>query len=74
MVPRFPSIPAIDAFQLQPTPFDSNPDPPSSDELDLNLMALLKTNINTARAGGQEDAAMFMEKIYAAAAKFVDGA
>jgi len=25
MVPRFPSIPAIDAFQLQPTPFDSTP-------------------------------------------------
>jgi len=44
------------------------------DELDLNLMALLKTNINTARQGGQEDAALFMEKIYAAAAKFVDGA
>ena len=44
------------------------------DELDLNLMALLKTNINTARQGGQEDAALFMEKISAAAAKFVDGA
>ena len=44
------------------------------DELDLNLMALLKTNINTARQGGAEDAALFMEKIYAAAAKFVDGA
>mmetsp|Transcript_27682 Transcript_27682/g.44357 ORF Transcript_27682/g.44357 Transcript_27682/m.44357 type:complete len:329 (+) Transcript_27682:202-1188(+) len=45
------------------------------DELDLNLMALLKTNINTARQqGGQEDAVKFMEKIYAACAKFVDGA
>ena len=45
-----------------------------NDELDLNLMALLKTNINTARQAGQEDAAVFMEKIYAACAKFVDGA
>lgn len=45
-----------------------------NDELDLNLMALLKTNINTARQAGQEDAAKFMEKIYAACAKFVDGA
>ena len=45
-----------------------------NDELDLNLMALLKTNINTARQGGAEDAAVFMEKIYAACAKFVDGA
>ena len=44
------------------------------DELDLNLMALLKTNINTARQGGAEDAAVFMEKIYKAAAKFVEGA
>jgi hypothetical protein len=44
------------------------------DELDLNLMALLKTNINTARQGGAEDAALFMEKIYKAAAKFVEGA
>ena len=45
------------------------------DELDLNLMALLKTNINTAREmGGQDDAVEFMEKIYAACAKFVDGA
>jgi len=44
------------------------------DELDVNLMALLKTNINTARTGGAEDAAVFMEKIYKAAAKFVDGA
>ena len=44
------------------------------DELDLNLMALLQTNINTARQAGQEDAALFMEKIYKAAAKFVDGA
>ena len=42
------------------------------DEIDINLLALLKTNINTARAGGQEDAAAFMEKIYAASAKFVD--
>ena len=45
-----------------------------ADELDLNLMALLKTNINTARQAGQEDAAEFMEKIYKACAKFVDGA
>jgi len=45
-----------------------------NDELDLNLMALLKTNVNTARQAGQEDAAVFMEKIYAACAKFVDGA
>ena len=45
-----------------------------NDELDLNLMALLKTNINTARQGGAEDAALFMEKIYKAAAKFVEGA
>ena len=45
-----------------------------NDELDLNLMALLKTNINTARQGGAEDAAVFMEKIYKAAAKFVEGA
>ena len=44
------------------------------DELDMNLMALLKTNINTARQGGAEDAALFMEKIYKAAAKFVEGA
>ena len=44
-----------------------------NDELDLNPMALLKTNINTARQAGQ-DAAKFMEKIYAACAKFVDGA
>ena len=45
------------------------------DELDLNLMALLKTNINTARQqGGQDDAVAFMEKIYAACAKFVEGA
>lgn len=44
------------------------------DELDLNLMALLKTNINTARANGQDDAVLFMEKIYNACAKFVDGA
>ena len=43
-------------------------------ELDLNLMALLKTNVNTARQAGQEDAAEFMEKIYKACAKFVDGA
>jgi len=42
------------------------------DEIDINLLALLKTNINTARAGGQEDVARFMEKIYAASAKFVD--
>ena len=45
-----------------------------NDELDLNLMALLQTNINTARQAGQEDAAQFMEKIYKAAAKFVEGA
>lgn len=45
-----------------------------NDELDLNLMALLKTNINTARQGGAEDAAVFMEKIYKSAARFVDGA
>ena len=45
------------------------------DELDLNLMALLKTNINTAKQqGGQDDAVAFMEKIYTACAKFVDGA
>ena len=44
-----------------------------NDELDLNFMALLQTNINTARQAGQEDAAQFMEKIYKAAVKTVEG-
>jgi hypothetical protein len=41
-------------------------------ELDINLMALLKTNINTAKEAGLTQEAAFMEKIYAACAKFVN--
>ena len=40
-------------------------------ELDINLMALLKTNINTAKEAGLKQEAEFMEKIYNACAKFV---
>jgi len=40
-------------------------------ELDINLMALLKTNINTAKEAGLTQEAEFMEKIYNACAKFV---
>ena len=42
------------------------------DELDLNLMALLKTNINTAKENKLLREAEFMEKIYNACSKFVD--
>ena len=45
-----------------------------NDELDMNLMALLMTNINTAKAAGLDQEAEFMQKIYSACAKFVDGA
>ncbi|CAL6333029.1 unnamed protein product [Bathycoccus prasinos] len=45
-----------------------------NDELDMNLMALLMTNINTAKAAGLDQEAAFMQKIYSACAKFVDGA
>lgn len=40
-------------------------------ELDVNLMALLKTNENTARQAGRTQEADFMQKIYNACAKFV---
>jgi len=40
-------------------------------ELDINLMALLKTNENTAREAGLLKEAEFMQKIYNACAKFV---
>jgi len=40
-------------------------------ELDINLMALLKTNENTAREAGLTKEAEFMQKIYNACAKFV---
>ena len=40
-------------------------------ELDVNLMALLKTNENTARQAGRTQEADFMKKIYNACAKFV---
>jgi len=40
-------------------------------ELDINLMALLKTNENTAREAGLTQEADFMKKIYNACSKFV---
>ena len=43
-------------------------------ELDMNLMALLMTNINNAKAAGLDQEAEFMQKVYSACAKFVDGA
>ena len=43
-------------------------------ELDMNLMALLMTNINNAKAAGLDQEAEFMQKLYSACAKFVDGA
>jgi hypothetical protein len=43
------------------------------DELDKNLMALLMTNINTAKAAGLDNEAAFMQKIYSACSKFFDG-
>ena len=45
-----------------------------NDELDMNLMALLMTNINTAKVAGLDQEAAFMQMIYSACAKFVDGA
>lgn len=45
-----------------------------NNELDMNLMALLMTNINTAKAAGLDQEAEFMQKVYSACAKFVDGA
>lgn len=40
-------------------------------ELDVNLMALLKTNENTAREAGKTQEAEFFQKIYNASSKFV---
>jgi hypothetical protein len=40
-------------------------------ELDINLMALLKTNENTAREAGKLQEAEFFQKIYNACSKFV---
>ena len=45
-----------------------------NNELDMNLMALLMTNINNAKAAGLDQEAEFMQKVYSACAKFVDGA
>jgi hypothetical protein len=42
----------------------------SRNEIDTPLLALFQTNINLARSAGQEEAAVFMEKVAAACRKY----
>ena len=45
--------------------------PAGDNQIDQPLLDLLQQNISAARAGGQEEAAVFMEKIHAATKKFL---